>query len=477
LATNPFILPDLPIAAHSEQDVTDSLNYLFKNFLPAAGQYSLYFQLMPVFQSPTDLQTLLSDALQSVGTVVTKPLHTGIAVPGVSVGIRGVVKTDWNTADVFQSSQPPRSTSNQMNSVFIVLDGFPNTAVPIEVACALEASFIDGFATRLVLGQFKKFWDANRDSAAGSGYGPPANYNLDIGPVTPNQSPLSGFTQLASYPPYDKVMGVGTGEPSYLDDLSTLLGANPVTSIGLLYGWRAAEQLEGADAADPTQPLTSEAFRLLKYRFSIRDLGEMTAFTLNYLNGAVENDSIQSIISGAGPQQPADIGSILSALGSDPNIQSAKDFLVGFQDVLLAEFYALTQNSNATLSPDKNQALASYFNFLEGFHQGIATSGAVHFQETFQLAYGLGYKSGFTDGYTLGFATGYNDGFASGNAAAWKAADQIIDNLQDQITQLKNQLAQVKSQGNGAASGPGFWDIVGDVQKAGSLAVSVISML
>lgn len=473
MASNPFVLPASSPVQHTQQDIVDSLNAIFTNFNPASHEYSMYFQLMPVSQGVADLQGLLSGALNAPGGQILERIYQ---VADAGIGIRGKVLPNLANRDVFEAAQPAGSNSGPQSSVFIVLDGFNNTPVPIEVACMMEANFIEGFATRLILGQFKKFWDAHPDAAGTPGYALNQPFNINLGAVTANQATLTKFSDPATYPPYHVILGQKNGIPSYSDDLSTVLAQNPITAIGMLYGWLAAEQLEHADAQNPAPLLVNHAFRLLGFRFSIRDLGEMTAFTLNYLNGAAENESIQSIINGGQPVRPPDVLAILEALGSDDSINAAKDFLIGFENVLVAEFYALSQNSEPGLA-NKLSLLSDYFNFIEGFHEGIAKSADAHYKETFELGFGLGYNSGFTDGYALGYANGYADGFAAGNAAAWRAANQIISGLQDQITKLQTQLAQVQAAQNGGGSGGGFWNTVGKIGGAIETAVGVISTL
>jgi hypothetical protein len=243
-----------------------------------------------------------------------------------------------------------------------------------------------------------------------------------------------------------------------------------------LYGWSAAERLEGADSGNPDHPLVQEAFKLLRYRFSLKQIGEMTAFTLNYLNGAAQNASILSIAQGQAPINPPNLDDLLQIVGQNQSIDAAKKFLVDFENILTAEFYALSQNGDDDFQNEKASLLTKYFNFIEGFHEGIAEAADVHYQETLNLAFGIGYTWGFRDGYALGYTSGYYDGFAAGNAAAWAAANKIIVSLQDQISNLQAQLGQAQSAQGGGGSGSGFWDALGNIDSAVDTAIGVIGL-
>lgn len=383
--------------------------------------------------------------------------------------INAVFPNSFLSKDLFKA-QP---SGGPQNGILVVLDGFNNARVPIEVALLMAANFTDGLITRLVLGQFKRFWDSSPSTPQSPGYGFSQGLSLSVGALNANQTALMQFSDSSSYPNYTVIpeLNRNTGSPTYQDDIGRMLAGSPITSIGMLFGWRAAEQIEQAD--DLNQTLVKSVFKLIGHRFSIRDLGEMTAFTLNYLNGAAKNESIQSIIKGYAPIAPPALNTLLLKVSDDPELTAAKNFLVGFENVLTAEFYALSQNTN--LGAEKLPALSQHFNFLQGFHEGIAKAADAHYEETLELAFGLGYESGFADGYSLGYANGYSDGYAAGNAAAWKAANVIIDGLRTQIASLQQQLSQVQSAQNGGGSGAGFWDKIGNIARIVDTAVGVIS--
>lgn len=465
---NAFVLPPLGRRPYDESKVVDSLNFIFANFPPASQEFSMYFQLMPQVRNLQDL--FARDALNlPPGTDIEKRLHP---VSDPSISIHGIIPRALGDAnlDVFQLVQPSGSTSGPKSAIFIVLDGFA-TAVPVSVANLLEANFISGFVTRLVLGQFKAFWSSH------PAYGLAADFTLDLGPLTiSEQSGLRNYADPATYPSYRVIQARKTGNPSFDQDISIQLASNPLTSIGMLYGWSAAEQLEQADGGVPNHQLLREAFKLLGFRFSLAELGEMTGFSLNYLCGASQNTRIADIAQGTPTATITDLGTIIDGVGQDPNVVAAKEFLIGFENVLVAEFYAISQNANANFQSDRPALLTQYFNFINGFHRGVSQAADALYKDTLNVGFGLGYNAGFRDGYSLGYATGYQDGFAAGNQAAWAAANKIINGLQAQIADLQNQLAQARSGDDGGGSGSGFWDTVGHIESAVNTAIAIIGL-
>jgi hypothetical protein len=463
---NPFVLPILKPPAYDQTAVVSALNYVFTNF-PNAKSYSMYFQLMPW---QIDLQQM------GASIVLSKPpgkdvLLQPYTLSDTTLGIHAMVPKVLVGLDVFKAVQPPGMDSGPASSIFITLDGF-GAQVPISVAASMEANFIDGFVTRLVLGQYQAFWKSNA-----ADYGAlPSNFSIDIGTVNANQGDLLLYSDPATYPKYQPD-STGKLGPSFEQDLSAQLAASPIASIGMLYGWRAAEQLEKIDQRDPSHQLLKAAWTLLKYRFNFERIGEMTAYTLNYLSGAAENSRIQQIAQGQTPAKITDLNAIVAAVGSDPKIIAAKKFLISFQNVTEAEFYALARNTQSHFdSTERRRLVTEYYNFIVGLHDGIAKSADQHYIDSLDLAFGLGYNAGFRDGYSVGYAAGFADGFAAGSAAAWQAANVIISSLQNQISSLQSQLSQAQSAANGGGAGSGFWNNLGNiVSTVGSVVGTIAS--
>jgi len=475
LAANPYVLPIQKAAAYNSDDITSSLNYIFRHF-PDAQNYAMYLQLMP-WQIDLEQLGVHSQVLSRPAgtTVLLRPYF----IERPRLGITAVVPVGLATLDPFKDPQPAGSRSGPTKSIFISLDGFA-APVPVAVANSIEASFIDGFTTRLVLGQYRAFWATHQTPSSSGGYGSlPQNFSIDIAKLNLNQQCLSQYSAVGTlsqtYPPYGHD-GNGGLTNTYEQDIAAQLSGCPITSVGMLYGWQVAQEIERTDAAsgDQNHTLLKAAWSLLKYRFPFVRIGEMTAFTLDYLNGVSQNTRIQTILNGSPANTVTDLNVIVSSAAKDPQIIAAKKFLLGFQSVTEMEFYALTQNRR--LKPDERRLLLTrYYNFIVGFHEGLAKAADAHYNETFDLAFGIGYASGFRDGYSLGYANGYADGFANGNAAAWAAANVIIAGLQSQVASLQSQLASAQSAQNGGGSGSGFWNNIGGIASTVGSVIGTIA--
>jgi len=259
-------------------------------------------------------------------------------------------------------------------------------------------------------------------------------------------------------------------DPSLQDDMEAMILTHPVISIGLLDGWRAGELLEQADAGTPNHQLLRAVFKLLSYRFTMLQFGQMTAFTLDYLSGA----SVSALNNNLAPARPSDLPALIDhGLAGDPEMLTAKTTLISFEDVITGEFYALTQNNTKGLRKTRGELLNQYFNFISGFHSGSSLAADDHLRETLNIAFGVGYTNGYRDGYVAGYAAGYTDGYAKGNTDAWKAANKIIADLNAQITSLQQQLADAKAAQN---SGGGFFSTLTKIDDIAKAAVGIIQI-
>jgi hypothetical protein len=386
----------------------------------------------------------------------------------------------------------------------VALDGFGGPPVPIPAAEMFSASFANGFVTRLVLGEYIRAWDAHGSKFSQDDL----NFPIGMGSL-----PIpTAFSQIASYQVIHVIFGQAAGPPEYnlRTGLSRLLQDNSLQAAGLLWGWKAASELDQfRNNGDPQY--YNAAFKLVRSRFSTEQIGEMTAYSLSYLIGYSKMAVIRQVelatggrrgarggqisavqgfargarggpisaVQGAADQNAisAQNNAILNRITQDRNADEAKQLLSSFYIAFLSEFSALAENSR--LDPtDKQALLAASFAFLRGFQKGETDAADRVFQDVFTLAYGIGYKDGFQDGFTQGYASGYRDGYASGYSEAWSKASEEISNLQRQLAQEEQQLAQGISPDNSNAGGIGKWiDEVGNIaEKAGPVIATIAAL-
>jgi hypothetical protein len=412
-----FLLPDVPKPTPLSTDqVTAILDDLFK--WPAASKYGTYFLLLP------GAITLKQNVAANVAAIPAGQvyLYQPYPIANKSVAVKVLAVAGLQASWPFQAA-----TGDPADADFVLLDGFAKQ-VPIPVADSVTANFINGLVTRLILGEYARAWkDGTTISAGDLSF---AKYVMTPG--------FPDMNNASSYPANVK----------FEADLATLLQNNPVQPAGLLWGWKAGDELDALVGTDDAK-YRADVWRLVKSRFTSADMGRMVAFTLSYLTGFIKNERIVSIA--ASSPQPLDklnTTQIFDKLSTDTGVDFARLLLSQFHSSLIAEFYALSQNDKLP-SEVKQDSLARVAGLIRGFESGSIAAADQVYIDVFQLAYGLGYKDGFRDGYAQGYAAGYRDGYAAGYAQAWKEANVVIQKLQRELDNAKSQNS--------------FWNAVGAV--------------
>jgi hypothetical protein len=334
--------------------------------------------------------------------------------------------------------------------ICVVLDGL-GTNVPIPAAEIFASYFAHGLVTRLVLGEYVKAWKnqganlslARLDFAKGTR----PTRDIDVS---------SAYEEWSNYVDREKdVFDVDKG-------LSRLLIEENLQAAGILWGWKAAGELDELKGND--RKAWKAAWRLVKSRFSAEQMGELTAYTLNYLIGYVKVATLRAKLASAANAEPInknfvrDLPTILTNLSQEANVKEAKDLLTLMHDAFLLEFHALTIDNR--LSDDRKKKLLGWsFAFIRGFQAGSVKAFDDVFNDVFHEGYRVGYQDGFRDGYAKGYADGYRDGYAVGYKDAWAEANVIIN-------QLKAELEQEQSGG-----------LLGFLGKALGVAGSVVGII
>ncbi len=416
----------------SVSEVTTTLNTLFE-WGPASSRYATNFLMLPgtldikndnkatVLGSTPDTQILYRPY-----SVSDQRISIKISRPGALVAL-------------------PAFSVDPGNAIFVRLEGFGNL-VPIPVAEVVEASFVNGLVTRLLLGEYQRMWKKNLNLSFATN----SAFNAIIG---------DAFVQPANYS--------APNPAEFSAAVKSILANNPVQPVSLLYGWKAGDDL---DALVGTDVKYREAvWKLLGSRFSIQDMGRMVAFTLTYLSGYSKNQRIVAIINGGTADAVKDPTKILDNLASDPNITTAKNMMSGFIQNIIAEMYVISRNTTMEAG-ERDKLVGLYYGFIKGLTSGASDAADQVYLDVFKLAYGLGYQTGFRDGYAEGYAAGYKDGYAVGYKNAWAEANKTITALQGQVSDLQNQLSQARQPGGGGD----FWDTVSHIGSAIGTAVGTI---
>ncbi|MBX9625567.1 MAG: hypothetical protein K2X82_17305 [Gemmataceae bacterium] len=351
---------------------------------------------------------------------------------------------------------------SEKNGMCVKLDGFGDP-VPIPAAEYFCAHFHNGFVTRLVIGEYVRAW-----SKAGAKIDIDA---LNFASTVQKQPIPPAFAQLASY---QTKMGDKTVE-AFDAGLERLMAENDLASTGILWGWKAAGELDAMREKPGDQRYFQAAWRLVRSRFSPRQMGEIAAFTMHFTLGFARVATVRATTpTEANPVR--DVSVILNRLAGEKDVVAAKSLLASFHDTFLAEFYAITINPNFK-PEEKEQLLSAYFDFIRGWESGSLQAGDEMFRRAFQLGYTYGFRDGFKDGYTRGYAAGYRDGYATGYKEAWSQANKVIDQLKGELT-AKEEALKLKDEEikrlTAERGGSGILKFIQDVAETASKVIPVI---
>jgi hypothetical protein len=338
------------------------------------------------------------------------------------------------------------------DAICLVLDGF-NTPVYIPVAEQFEAGFIEGLVTRLVLGQYARAWkqqDASLLNFTASANQPKVKDIVHLVPYYPQGAPIpAGAVAFAPMP------APVASSLSFNEWLSERSQFDPIEPAAIMWGWRAGEKLDGMlGGAD--ESYRDDVVTLIESRFSPREIGALTGYTLNYLYGFVKNDRVASFAL-SGPQPPiTNNSSIVDSLAKDKNIVGARQLISDFHNTLVLELYGITQSN----TPNHQRDLGVQMAFLSGFEAGSLEASDEIYHSVFNMAYHLGYQSGWRFGYEQGYAAGFVVGYDQGYGQAWTQASTMIQGLQSTVANASNP---------GGGGGISFNDVVTGISVIASL--------
>jgi hypothetical protein len=325
---------------------------------------------------------------------------------------------------------------NRQQGMCVELNDGNQSCVPVMAATVFATGFANGFVTRLVLGEYLRAWEARGHGGAIQ------TKQLDsmLSGLLNDRKMSADFVKRAAY--LD-----GKGNLTFEPRMRSLIESNSVHAAGIIRGWTAASEVDAlhgncacdkvyADGGDSKYLKASWA--LVKSRFSTRQLGETTGYTLNYLLGYIKAQNARIVAKGGGAGAKWEPGALLDALAEDsPSATEAKEFLSLFSEALLTEYAGLLVNKKISDSDQLLRIQRHYHAFLSGFNAGCLKASDDVFREVFTAGYVIGYNDGFLDGYARGYADGRRDGYLEGQKKAWEDANKVIMDLSDQLKKAK----------------------------------------
>lgn len=328
------------------------------------------------------------------------------------------------------------------NGLCVKLDGF-GKAVPIPAAAVFATNFTNGLVTRLVLGEYVRSWRER-------GVSLPTNIlDLSIDARSFDTGQLDAYVQIGSYKDKDKLK-------QFDKALSELLQKVSLQSGGMLWGWQAGTQLDRFRDSQADKAKLTAVWALLKNRYSVRQLGEIVGYTLNYL---LAYSQVQAMLKAKGIKKGPDAESlVVQGIGNASAVADNMALVSSFQDALLAELQA----ASAASGPGQVASVERARQFLQGFDRGSFDASDHFFYVVFREGYEVGYNDGFKTGYSKGYAAGYHDGFSAGYNDAWAKANEVMGQLRDGI---------------GGGSGGGVIDkILDGVGKVTPVIMTILSL-
>jgi len=451
ITSDSFIVPEIRQVKKTNLDhqgIEKLLNVLFDNWPAAGSTYAPYFLMLP---GTLDLKGQGVTANLTNEAPNTLYLYKPYQLDQASVGITLMIPQQITTAQIFKPANS--GAPYPSDAIFVRLDPF-GSQVPTNMAAIFEADFIHGLVTRLVLDQYVAFWKQLPGSTI--------NVSLGIGlGQSPSGVAFAPFSDPASYPDNSTLAA----------DLKTLMQTGSLNPVGIVLGWQAASDLIAADT-DSRKPLTHAIWQLINSRYSMLDIGRITAFTLQYFSGYTLNERILAIASGNGtvPNKITDAGGIAGELAANGQYNTSKHFLTDLSRILLAEYYAAGQNRYIQTS-QKRILLTQYYYFIKGFQSGLISGADAIISEIGNVDYDAGYDQGFKDGYSAGYAAGWAAGYATGYQTAWAQANTTISQLQSTISSLQGELSSAEQ---GSTDNGGFWGTVGSVASTVGTVIGAI---
>ena len=173
----------------------------------------------------------------------------------------------------------------------------------------------------------------------------------------------------------------------------------------LVEGWNFGDDLVKNRDVNP-KPWKA-AWKLLRYRHSIRELGEVTGYALSYMTGRLR---VAAILSATGAQPVAsqsDMDILVDKFEDNSPSRDSEKLGISFGRCL----------ARVAIAADPTHREVHRF-FLEGYLAGCAKGETQIFKDTLRLGFTLGYKSGYDQGYADAYRAGYVNGERDALASA-----------------------------------------------------------
>jgi hypothetical protein len=294
---------------------------------------------------------------------------------------------------------------------FVWVNGLPQSnKIPVGIARGLADSFLAGMITNLFM----------------NSYGSEFNLSVSILDNVPfselPQSDRAKLPQLSEPRTYGYTSTHKVSEDEFDEKMATLSRELNLQPTGMLLGWRCANEIlnSGADSAD----LQTAIWKLIRNRFSGREIARIAAYTTSYLEGWSKGTSQRTITT----PPAANLNTVFQDLGT--TVTPPQDRLaIKFYQHLLGVYTVAA----ATQSKDAPK-MKIMRDIVEGYYEGTVAASDNLFKAAYELGFNQGgFEKGLKDSYTAGFVLAKQSKPGQDHLQVAGVLNQGIDSARDAL--------------------------------------------
>jgi hypothetical protein len=269
---------------------------------------------------------------------------------------------------------------------FVWVNGLPQnppTMIPVGIARGLADSFLAGLITSFFLNSYGSEFNVNVSIIS----------DVDVAFSELPQNDRAKLPQLSDPKTYGYTSKHKVSEDEFVERISTLSREINLQPTGMLLGWKCANEiLKSSDRAE----LEPAIWKLVRNRFSGREIARISAYTTCYLEGWAQGTDQRT------KKTPAidKLETVFQDLGK--TVTPPKDRLaIKFYNHLLG-IYTVAASSQSQ-SEEHANTMKIMRDLLEGYYEGTVAASDDLFQAAYKLGFNQGIEKGLKDSYTAGF--------------------------------------------------------------------------
>ncbi|MDQ8192649.1 hypothetical protein [Roseibacillus persicicus] len=309
--------------------------------------------------------------------------------------------------------------------IFVRMDGIGG-AVPIRGAQIFSNGFTNGLASRLMIYNLLKSTrefeqDGTLTDENESVFDPNVldlQLEVQYGPGRNAFTNPENFKDVKDIASFDRAV-------------EKLLVAHDLSAYGMSWGWQAASEII-AEKESGNEQYYDACIDLLSNRFSIREMGIMSSYTLSYLSGFSYGLNFEKEIKDG---KPADVAAAATSRKGTEFEQNVK-YLTNRLGRLILSGIGATRNIENLHTESSSEVTLE---FASGWHKGLSNATSDVYQSVYKLSFSIGYDKGYQKGYDAGFAAGYESTYQVAYNAAFANFAGEINDLQGQIRKAEKE--------------------------------------